>query len=144
MRPGCLRPSPTCPPGCLEGQVRELMSISCLPTSMCFIQTRLLPKTPNVCALPLLGTLTHDLTWQALITNDPSMGHNHHRQGQDNRIGCSVLQCKVHKVWGCNPAGPYAVFLGQTPPPCPLPASCLQKSYSLPGVLWIPEAWVKN
>ena len=57
------------------------MSISCLPTSRSFIQTQLLSKTPNVCAPPppkgaLSLSLSHDLNWQPLITNDPGKGHS--------------------------------------------------------------------
>ena len=83
MRPGSLRPSPTCPPSCLGEQVTELMSISCLPTSRRFIQTQLLSKTPPVCAPPppkgslsLSLSLSHDLNSQPLITNDPDKGHS--------------------------------------------------------------------
>ena len=35
----------------------------------------------------------------------------------------------------CNQVGPHGAFRGQTPPPWPRLAPCLQKSYSLPGLL---------
>ena len=46
----------------------------------------------------------------------------------------------------CNQARPYGAFQDRPPPssPCPLPASCLWKTFSLPGLPLVTKGWLKN
>lgn len=83
------------PPAQLVMEGSRLQS-SCLPPgsqpSRSFSQTQLLSKSPMSVSLPPpKGSLTYDITWQPLITNDPSKGHVP-SLGKAGRLWCTVIQ----------------------------------------------------
>lgn len=83
------------PPAQLVMEGSRLQS-SCLPPasqpSRSFSQTQLLSKSPMSVSLPTpKGSLTYDLTWQPLITNDPSKGHVP-SLGKARRLWSTVIQ----------------------------------------------------
>lgn len=92
MRPG----SWDIPPPARLVMAGSRLQSSCLPPasqpSRGFIQTQLLSKSPMSVSLPPpKGSLTYDLTWQPLITNDPSKGHVP-SLGKARRLWYTVMQ----------------------------------------------------
>ena len=107
MRPGSLRPPPTCPPGCLGEQVTE--SPASQP-SRGFIQTQLLSKTPMSVPLSLPRApydLTCDLTYPPVVWVQFSWLTHTDTGGCAQRTmepGCRwAFQLSIKGLhWGCN------------------------------------------